>query len=112
MHSYFKKMKDDYKNIITVHGIEQSLLEGQYTSELLNMKDVYSLPLMKPHTNGLLERSLEEIEKINCEKTFTDLDTVTLESLLTITKSICMNCISFIYNKNKEAKYTKDLLPR
>jgi hypothetical protein len=110
MHCYLKKMKDDYKKIITLHDIEQSLLKGQYTSELLNMKNVYSLPLMKPHTNGLLEKTLEEIEKFDCEKAFTDLDTVTLESLLTITKSICMNRISFIYIK--KAKYSKGLLPR
>jgi hypothetical protein len=56
MHSYLSKMKDDYKKIITLHGIEQNLLKREYTSELINMKNVYSLPLMKPHTNGLLEK--------------------------------------------------------
>lgn len=65
MDFYTTKMKKIYKRIITLHGIEQSVLVDLYPHELFNMKNVYSLALMKPHTNGLLEKVLSEIEKID-----------------------------------------------
>lgn len=65
MEFYVTKMKKIYKKINILHGIQESVLENLYPHELFNMKNIYSLALMKPHTNGLLEKLLDEIEEID-----------------------------------------------